>query len=328
MLSSKNFKIWLSVFVILLVVVFLVLIPKKKKTERNFKRNLVELRTSDIDKVSFQTPTAQFPTSFVKDKSQGGWNIEVNGKTFPADTNIVKSILKNCVNMRSLRVAGNDKDKWARFQVADTNAVKVQFYSNNKEKAFLYIGNFSYLAQQSQNAMMANQGQGRMTTYVREKGDKKTHSVDGYLKAYFTDDVKYYRNKTIFKVDKTKLTRFYAEFADGTKYDIRRTEPGKFSIDGKPADSLAIAKFLHSADNVNSRDIVDGINPGSLPSEFDMIRFEAENMKPVTIKAYYVGGEQKRIFTSTMNPGAYFGDPIDRIYRMVFKPRSFYEGDI
>lgn len=326
MLNKKSFRVLISVFVVLLALVFLILVPRNKKSERNFKRYLVELNRDDIDKISFRTPQMNFPTTFEKNSDNRGWTMMVNGNSYDADTGIIKNILKNCVQMRSVRVAGTDKDKWADFKVADTNAIFVEFFVDNKKASGLYVGNFNYLPQQSQNAMRTSQGQGRMTTYVREEGEKKTHSVDGYLLAYFTPDVKYYRQKTLFKAKSSNITRVYAELSDGTKYDIQRTAPGQFIIDGMPIDSSAIIKFLHSADNVNSRDLLDDVSPALLNGPYDMIRIEGENMSPVVIKAYPTKDDRKYIITSSMNPGAYFGDPIERLHRMIFKSRDFYLG--
>ncbi|PIE88711.1 MAG: hypothetical protein CSA04_00430, partial [Bacteroidetes bacterium] len=80
------------------------------------------------------------------------------------------------------------------------------------------------------------------------------------------------------------------------------------------------------ADNINSRDLLDDVDPSQLPSAYDMIRFEGENISPVVVKAYAVEDERNHVLTSSANPGAYFGDPINRLYRMMFKSRDFYLG--
>ncbi len=324
MFNSKYFKIWITLFVILLAVLFFVLIPPNKKSVRDIKREIVDVNTNEINKLTFHMPDAEFPISLVN--SIDGWKISADGGSFDADTIMIKRMLKSCANMKSLRVASTDKKRWAEFKVADTNAIFLEYFINEKKVAGLYVGDYSYLSKQSQNAMQANQGQGLLTTFVREEGDVKTHSVEGYLKSFLTHDIKYYRRKGLFRARKSTITRVYAEFADGTSYDIRRVQPGKFTIDGVPADTNAISKFFHSADNINSRDLVDDVNPALLPKSYDMIRFESENMDPVVIKAYPVNDERNYILTSTMNPGAYFSDPIERLYRMIFKSRDFYFG--
>lgn len=323
MLSSKNFKIWFAVFAVLLIVVFFALVPLRKKSERNFKRDLVVLTVSDVDKIIFQLPDSDVPMEFNRKDDKESWDIIVNGNAYVAEPKTVKSMLKNCVNMRSLRVAGTNTDRWAEFKVADTNAVHVEFFEGKKKLGGAFIGTFSYLAQQGQNAM-ANEGRGKMTTYVREEGDKTVHSVDGYLPAYFTKDVKYYRRKIIFKAEKQDVTRIYTQLPDGSSYDIKRLKPGVFEIDGQPIDSIGISKFLYSADNINSRDLLDDVTPSMLQGDVSTIRFEVENMPPVTVKAYKTDDENNYIFSSSMSPGVYFGDPMNRLYRMTFKPREFF----
>lgn len=319
--KSKNLIVVVGLILFVVGVTFL---PGCKKKETNHKLKLVDVQRTDIDKITFLMPDVEYPYAFVKESD--GWKIAVNGKSFPADPKIIKGVLGKCTNMRSLRVAGNNKDRWEGFKVDEKNAIFLEYFVKGEKVAGLYVGEFSYLAQQSQNSMQANQGQGRLTTYVREEGDKKTHSVDSYLQAFFTKDVKYYRIKTLFRADKTKVTRVYAELADGTKYDIRRTQPGVFTIDGMPANENAIIKFFHSADNINSRDLVDDLTQADLSGPFDMIRFEGEDMTPVVVKAYHVNDDRNYIMTSSMNPGAYFADPIERLHRMIFKSRAFYFG--
>lgn len=323
MLNSKRFKLWISIFILLLLVVFVVLMPQKRKSERNFKQQLVQIPVETIDKIVFQLPDSDVPMSLVRNQSQPGWQVVKNEKSYQADTNMVHNLLHSCVNMPSVRMAGSDKSTWAKFHVADTNAIILDFFSGKKKLKRLYVGNFNYMSQQSQNAGAVN-NQGRITTFVREEGDKATYAVDGYLKANFSNDLPYYRNKVLFKADKTKITRVYTQFADGSSYELVRQNAGFFTIDGQPADSLAVNKFFHSADNVNSRDLVDDIDPSSLPEKFDLVRFEGENMTPVTLKAYKADEDRNYIITSSVNPNSYFSDPIERIYRMVFKPRSFY----
>ncbi|PID93454.1 MAG: hypothetical protein CSA95_07785 [Bacteroidetes bacterium] len=324
MLNRKNLPIWIVLFVVLLGGVIYALSHKKKKSERNFKLELVDVPVKEIDKIVFQLPHASYP--FVFTKKSGEWKITVNGKHYDVDTLLIRRMLRSCTNMRSLRVVASDASRWAEYKVADTNATHVEYFVKGEKEAGLYVGNYYYLAQQSQNSLQNSRGEGIMTTYVREEGSPKTYSVSGYLQSNFTDDVTYYRRKNLFKARKTKITRVYAEFADGMKYDIRRVRPGVFTIDGMPADSNAISKFFHAADNINSRDLLDDVDPSQLPSAYDMIRFEGENISPVVVKAYAVEDERNHVLTSSANPGAYFGDPINRLYRMMFKSRDFYLG--
>jgi len=324
MLSSKNFKIWFAVFAVLLIVVFVALVPLRKKSERNFKRNLVELTESDVDRIVFQLPDSDVPPmEFKRKEDKQSWDLVVKGKAFVAEPKTIKTMLRYCVNMRSLRVAGTNSNRWAEFKVADTNAVHVEFFGGKNKLGGAFIGKFSYLPQQGQNAM-ANEGRGKMTTYVREEGENTVHSVDGYLPGFFVKDTKYYRRKMIFKAEKQDITRVFAQLPDGSSYDIKRIQPGVFEIDGQPVDTTGISKYLYSADNINSRDLLDDVTPDMLKGEVSTIRFEVENMDPVTVKAYETDDENKHIFTSSMSPGVYWGDPMDRLYRMTFKPREFF----
>ena len=116
MLNKKSFRVLISIFVVLLALVFLILVPRNKKSERNFKRYLVELNKDDIDKISFRTPQMNFPTTFEKNSDNRGWTMLVNGNSYDADTGIIKNILKktglySMSNIQTIMLSGKGLKK-------------------------------------------------------------------------------------------------------------------------------------------------------------------------------------------------------------------------
>lgn len=320
-LNTKTLIILLAVLgVILLIVTF------TKKEDRTFKSEMVSIDTSIVTKMVIQPKLSDAGKEVTFTKTGAEWKLESNGKSYKPDQTSIKNILSELVRMKSERVAATDKSKWKEFEVTDSTATRIMLYNNNKLLSDLYVGKFNYI-QPPQGQAQQNPGQqqpkGRMSTYVRPADDKEVYVVDGFIKMSIQANVNTYRDKTLFAANKDDVTKIAFSYPNGEGFTLNK-EGTKWFLNGQPADSTLMLKYLSKLAKVTSTNFIDDVTPfTSTPTH--QVKIEGNNIIPVELNAFPADSVNQYVVTSSLLPDSKFSGAKSGLFDRVFvKSTAFF----
>ncbi|MCK9270508.1 MAG: DUF4340 domain-containing protein [Bacteroidales bacterium] len=294
--------------------------------DRSFRNVLVEVDTADVESIYIRPAGKDLPVVLNR-TSVGAWEVSGEGGSYPADIGMVRSILSQFTLMKPERVAATTDKKWADFELNDSLATRVTLKGAGEELADLMIGKFSYTqpppAQGQQNPYQQQQ-RGKMTSYVRLTDETPVYAVDGFLKMAYQDNVNAYRNKSLVKVSRDDIATLSYTYPDRA-IDLEKTD-GHWMMNGQPADSAAMVKYLNKLSRLNSSAFVD---PSVVKTSdaTHKLTIQGSNFSPVVIEAFPVADTAMRyVVTSSANPGAEFDGSNARLFETIFVEEPVFLG--
>ncbi len=313
MFNNVNNKKLILVFVILLVGVGVVFLTDSKKGDRSstLREDIFDLDTTSITSLEIN-PKGTDKAKVTLVKENNSWNVQSEGKSFVAVSDIVNNLLAELQRMKPIRIAAKDKSQWDKFEVTDSSATIVTAWVG-KKKLNIYLGKFSYI--QSKNQALQQYGgmpQGTMLTYVRRGDEEEVYSVEGFLSMIFDRGINDFRNKTVVKSNRFDWNRLSFTYPDSS-YSIYK-ENEKWKIDGILADSLSVNEYLKNISNLNSSAFIEN-NQATNPVY--SLKIEGENLlEPIIVNAYSTNSNNLLV-SSSQNKEVYFsGEEADLANKM------------
>ncbi|HZK08637.1 MAG TPA: DUF4340 domain-containing protein [Bacteroidales bacterium] len=294
--------------------------------DRSFRNVLVEVDTTDVESIYIRPAGGALPIILHR-TSVGAWEVSGQDKSYPADIGMVRSILAQFTLMKPERVAATTEKKWAEFELNDSLATRVTLKGAGEELADLMIGKFSYTQPpqtQAQQNPYQQQQRGKMTSYVRLTDEKPVYAVEGFLKMAYQDDVNAYRNKSLVKVTPNDISALNYTFPDRV-INLEKAD-GHWMMNGQPADSAAMVKYLNKLSRLNSSAFADAsvVKTGSATHRLSL---EGSNFAPVTVEAWPVADTTiGYVVTSSANPGAEFDGSNARLFETIFVEEPVFLG--
>jgi hypothetical protein len=294
-------------------------------SDRSFRNVIVEVDTADVESIYIRTAKAASPI-VINRTAAGAWEVSDQNTSYPADIGMVRGILSQFTLMKPERVAATTEKKWAEYELNDSLATRVTLKGDGEELADLMIGKFSYSQPpqtQGQNPYQQQQ-RGKMTSYVRLTDESPVYAVDGFLKMAYQDNVNAYRNKSLLKITRDHIATLHYTYPDRT-IALEKTD-GHWMMNGQPADSAAMVKYLSKLARLNSSAFVDASMVAS-GSASHKLTVEGNNFSPVVIEAFPVADTAMRyVVTSSANPGAAFDGSNARLFETIFVEEPVFLG--
>jgi len=308
--------------VILLVIVvgIYLLAGMFENDDRTFRSDLVSVDTAKITKIVI-TPKIEGGDEITFTKTGSDWDLKSAGKSYKSDNNTIKNILTKLSILRPERVAATEKSKWKEYEVTDSTSTKVTLYSGDNVESEIYVGKFSYTQPPKVEGMPQQQGQGKMSTYVRLAGEDEVYVVDGFLKMDIQPKVDAYRDKTLVTANTEDLTKLSFNYPNNDNFTLNLVD-NKWMVNGMEADSSETIKYLHKLRRVSSTNFMDDAKPLS-QTPTHSVKIEGNNMIPVEIKAYPIMDTVNLfIMTSSRNPDAKFSGGKNKLFEKVFPSKE------
>ena len=311
----KKFSSGLLIIILIILLLVYFVVKHFSSGDRTFKDKILAFDPKAVTEILINDPTTKNEVDLKLDGKS--WKVYNNGKTFNADSNAIKNILKQLSDLQTKQFAGKGKDAWAKYQVSDTSstAIKVKLMAQSDKLAELYIGKFSYNQPKSkdQNPMQQQQ-KADVNTYVRSSGDKEVYTVDGFLRMNFNRDVNSYRNKMLVNVSPKEITRVVYNNPDG-KMTLEK-QGIKWTVNGILADSVKTARYLSTLGRLSNTNFIDMDMSGSQPAY--TVNIEGNNFTPVQVKVFPVADTNINfVLNSTQNADAYFNGKKSDLFKKV-----------
>lgn len=326
MFSKSNNKTLLIIFGVLLVLTLVFILskptaPGKRERSKKLRTEMLDADTSLISRITI-IPRGGEKDDVVLFKEGNTWNVEMEDKNYTADPSAIKNLFRELLNMKTERLAANNKDRWKEYEVTDSTASRVKIEGGKKNET-IFIGKFSYQQPKTPSPNPYGQ-QGKMTTFVRKSGEKEVYAVDGFLAMTFNREANDFRNKTVLKSQKSEWTRLNYSYPGDSSFHLVRQEE-KWMVDGILADSASVAKYLNDIDLLTSTHFVDEeLMKSAAPSH--ALKIEGNNFpSPIVINAYPADSTNGYVITSSQNKGAYFSGKESDLFNKIFVGRTEFE---
>ncbi|MBE0639819.1 MAG: DUF4340 domain-containing protein [Bacteroidales bacterium] len=312
MFKKLNVKVLIIILVILAAIYALSEFRGDK--DRSFSRVLIAVDTAKVTEIHIHIPTENAEIQLVRN-TESDWSVKAEGNSYPADYNLVKSILGQFHEIKPERIAATSKDRWTEYEVTDSAAIRVKVKGDSKNLADVYFGKFSY-TQPPQGQMQQQQQQGKMTSFVRRADDQKVYAVEGFLRMTYQKDVNAYRNKTLVNVNKDDISRLEFTHPD-FQFTVEKVD-NRWMINNQPADSLKTVRYLSRLQRLTSANFVPSSTIKTGDAAFEL-NIEGNNFNPVELKAFSTPDTLINwVITSTMNPQAEFDGTKAQLFERTF----------
>jgi hypothetical protein len=168
----------------------------------------------------------------------GKWMI-VSPVHFRADENAVTSAISRGRKIEVRGVVSSNPEKQGVFQV-DSSGTLVKIFEHGAEKAAFRIGKAGTTFDE---------------TYVRRGGDNNVLIAEGPLAYLFVKSPKDWRDRTIFKADRDRITSIRYRYGD-TTFTVAFVD-SVWKVDSQPAAPASIQNLLGTLSNYLANDFVD-----------------------------------------------------------------------
>ncbi len=325
MSKKLSIKVLVGIFAILLAFVIVSELVDMDSGERTFKSDIVQIDSSKITEVLIY-PKAHPDTAITLKKTGTAWQLFYNGRRYKPNQNMISNIINELLKIKAQRVAATDKEKWSKYEVADTSATRVQVKHGKELAADFYIGKFSFKQRgnpmMQQNPYMRQQPQ--ITSYVRIANDDNVYAVDGMLSMAFNREFNAFRDNQIINSNKDDWTKLTYNYPADSSFVLSNNN-GKWMLGGTVTDSAKTAEYLNSIDYLTNSTFVDNAQVGE---PLYSVTIEGKNFTPINIKAFPADSIHKFYIHSSENEGVYFSCKSNNIAdRLFVSPSGFFAVD-
>lgn len=312
---SKKFNNKTLLIVFIALAGILLLSELFHKTEKNLKTDIVAFNIDEVNKIEIKTKSTDKPITVLKN-GENDWQVSNGEKTFKASSEIVKSYIKELLNIKSQRLAAKSKNKWDEFQLTDSAAIHLKVY-NSKNKALLHIlvGKLSY--KQASNPYGRKNVQG--ISYVRLANEKEIYAVDGFLPMSLNRGFDDWRDKTLSKFNKDDIKKVNFTYPDSS-YTIELKD-SVWYIKDRIVDTKKVESFLSGLQNKNGYQFKNDFQAISNP--IYELKIEGNNLTQIDVKCYK-SEDGKYIIHSDQNEEAFFESDENGLVEQLFKSAQYF----
>jgi len=315
--NNKRLLYILSGLVIILLLTFVIKVPKEKAT---LKGKILEFDTTEVSKIILY-PRTGTGDAIEFSKNRGKWIVQQGTIISATQQGVVQEIFSEITTMKPQRLAATNKSKWKEFELTDSLATRIKFIDKKgKALADLMIGKFSY--KQVNNPYGGNGRQNiQGTSFVRLSKEKEIYAVEGFLAFSFNRKFDEWRDKSFLQSNKNDITKISFTYPADSSYTLIKKD-SLWITGSKMADSLNIAQFLTTLSRLNGEIFKDNYKPFSSPSH--QLLIEGNNLLNISVKCYKGDSDDEFILNSSMNPDVYFASNKDGIYSQLLKGESYF----
>jgi hypothetical protein len=192
-----------------------------------FQGDLVSAEASEVNRITINHPA---DTSFVEiSKNNGVWQVQANNETFAADSQKIKTALRELQNMEVEALVTRDPAKHTRYRVDSTSAT-ITFYQDDQQLDQI-IASSSQLPGSSGDI------------FVRVAGDDQVFLVNGLRRSSIQTNFNYWRDLTVWNVPERAITEIRFTYPADSSFTIHRENEtwmaGTDSLDQQKASTLS-----------------------------------------------------------------------------------------
>lgn len=215
--------IFASVIVLLLLQIFL----GGSGESEIFQGDLVESEASQVTRITIDHPA---DTAFIElTKNNGVWQVQAENETFAADSQKIKTALRELQNMEVEALLTRYPEKHMRYRV-DSTGTTITLYQDNRELDQIIAGSSQFPGSSGD-------------IYVRTPGDNQVFSVNGLRRSSIQNNFNYWRDLTVWSIPEESITEIRFTYPADSSFTIQRENEtwlaGADSLDEQKTSSLS-----------------------------------------------------------------------------------------
>lgn len=288
-----------GIFVVLLIATVAMKWLSGSDASRAFRSNLFQVDAEQVSKMVIDHPVN--PTVTMQ-KTEEGWQVskEEGQERYPADETSVNGAINKLNNLSVNAVATRDPRKFTRYKV-DSTGIKVTLYNGNEMLNSIYVG--------------APQRAGRrsLNNYVRLADEDVVYSVEGFLRSTFSKKLDNWRNKRLWDVEQSDISRVDFLFQADSSFSIEKVDSRKWVSAGDTLSRSAVNLALSRLSTLTASGFADAISKDAFGNEKYAVQIELS------------GGEQHRVRfkESPADTSQYIGVTPDSPYVFTFRKSAW-----
>jgi len=316
MFKKKGNLLLFLLLAIMLGAYFFISMQDKKKGERNFKGEVVDISEDKATKVVIypgKTPDA--PVELTRDGD--AWQVKLNeNKKVTAVQNVVENTFNEIQSIKPNRLASKSEDKWAEYKV-DDQGTRVEVYEGNKKQLDIIIGKFDLDPRSlQQNSQYGEKTNPKFTSYVRLAGEKEVFAVSGFYEGLNSQTVDAYRDKQMLKLEKANIQNINFNYPDSAFKLVLAND--KWLAGGRAADSSKVVSYLTALSTLTGTKFL----PAPSNEAYLNMVVTTKDGQETTFKAYAGNTAEESLITSSDLPDAYFDGKTSSLRERLFVGKS------
>lgn len=250
-------------FAVLLVITAVVKWESGAEASRAFRSNLVEVDTSNVDKVVINKP--QNPDITLQRQDQKSWQVSSGAvqETYPASSSSIQDVISQLNSLKVNAVATRNPDKYTRYKV-DSTGIKVSLYNGDELVNGIYVGAPKRIGKRSLNS------------YVRLVNGDAVYSVPGFLRSSFSQDLDEWRDKMVWNVDQSNITRVDYLYPADSSFTMKKTSNNKWVSSGDTLSQVYVSSALSQLSYLEASGFADSLSTDAFGNEKFAIQIQLE----------------------------------------------------
>jgi len=319
----KKGNLILLVALLLLVGVYLFITNQdRKKGERTFKSELVNISEDKATKLLIKSPKNDQPLELNKDGDSWQVNLK-DGSKVVAMQDAVDNTFRELEGIKTSQIIARSTDKWGEYKV-DDQGTKVEVFEGSNKVLDIVLGKFDIdptSLQQGQQGQFGGQSNPKFTSYVRLQGEDEIYSVSGFFEGLASQTEDNYRDKQLFKQKAEDIKQISFNYPDTAFQVILRDTVWMYGNSTRNADSTKVAQYLNTLATTNGSKFID--KPAGEATV--NIEIEAKDGSTTTFNAYALPkdeadkkAEQNYAISSDALRNSYFDSKASALFSRLF----------
>jgi hypothetical protein len=272
------------------------------KNENTFRDEFVKIDTSAVTQILIY-PKAEKGKEIKITKVEKGWELQNDKIKTVADSNAVRSLLGNFVDVKSVSLGAADKSGWGEMQTTDTSGTRIKIITKDHTYDMI-VGKFGY-DPSSRNGM----------TYIRHTDEEPVYAIEGFLSMSINQGFNSWRNRGFIHGSKDNWNTLTFTYPGDSSFVITKLN-NTWMVNDEAADSTKIVNYLNGLSNMQSSGFVENYTPASTPVY--TLSIQGNNQSAISVQAYAADSTQKLILHSSQNADAYFNEAQSNIANRIF----------
>ncbi len=273
----------------------------KKNSSTNFKAEVIQLDSSQVDKISIYPPSSMNEEPIIISREMDHWKVAQGNIKSTANQSAVKNALNQLQNIKTERMVAKTKDKWATYELTDSLARWIAIQEKGKEsQTKLYFGK---------------------NTFFRINDKPESYAIKSGLSNTFSRKFNLWRNSEFIKVEKDSITQLKFEAIDKNDYFLTKTD-SIWTMGILPADSTKVVQYLTRLRNQSSSQFADGFTPKNKADYRLTIR--GKSMKDLVVKGYRDTTENKYFMGSSQYPDVFVVSDSVGLFNRLFVDQDYF----
>ncbi len=257
---TKATKSLAIIFVVLLALTAAVKWSSGPAASDAFRSSLFEVDTTQVNRMTIESPVN--PTLTFQ-QNNGQWNVsgEETETTYPADSTSIYRAIEELNGLTINSIATRNPDKYTRYKV-DSTGTKISFYNDSDLLNSIFVG------------APQKVGQSAVNSYVRLLDEDVVYTVEGFLRRQFSLNLNDWRDKIVWDVDQTNISRVDFLYPADSSFTIQKVGHNEWVSDGDSLSYTSVSTVLSRLDRLAARGFADSLSTDAFGTEKYALQIE------------------------------------------------------